>query len=54
MQAGVLWQDEKDGFVPIAIERQARAKQATTLAWIATLSVLAVILLWELYSLSHR
>lgn len=51
MQAGVLWQDQKDGVVPIAIERQARARQATTLAWIAASIVMAGGVVWEVYAL---
>jgi hypothetical protein len=54
MNAGVEWQDRKDCLVPVAIERQARAKRANTTAWIATLLAMAGIILWELYSLSHR
>jgi hypothetical protein len=54
MSAGVHWQDRKDGLIPLAIDRQGRAKRANTVAWIAALLVMAGIILWELYSFSHR
>jgi hypothetical protein len=54
MSAGVQWQNRKDGLIPLAIDRQARAKRANTMAWIAALLAMAGIFLWELYSFSHR
>jgi len=54
LSAGTDWQDQKDGAIPIAIERQTRAKQATTLAWTAGLIVIAAMILWEGYLLLHR
>jgi hypothetical protein len=54
MGAGIEWQDRKDALIPLAIERQARAKRANTTAWIAALLAMAGIILWEVYSLLHR
>jgi hypothetical protein len=54
MNAGVEWQDQKDSFIPVSIDCQARAKRATTLAWIVALIFMAGIISWEVYSLLHR
>jgi hypothetical protein len=54
MNAGVDWQDRKGSVIPVAIERQARAKRASTMAWTAALFLMTGMMLWELYSLLHR